>query len=64
MLPEPQIVPCSCGACYERREVKLPIKDIGSFECHDCGARLEIWSGRKAVLFKRIETEQPASKRA
>jgi hypothetical protein len=44
--------------------VKLPIKDIGSFECHDCGARLEIWSGRKAVLFKRIETEQPASKRA
>jgi hypothetical protein len=35
----------------------LPIKDIGIFECVECGARLEIWSGRKVPVFKRIKSE-------
>ena len=42
---------CACGARYEREVRTLPIKDIGAFECVDCGVRLEIWSGRKVPLF-------------
>ena len=30
-------VSCACGAKYERAEAKLPIKDIGMFECVVCG---------------------------
>jgi hypothetical protein len=35
----------------------LPIKDIGLFECVECGARLEIWSGRTVPVFKRIRND-------
>ena len=45
---------CNCGAKYERREVRLPIKDIGIFECHVCGEALERWSGRVVPAFKLI----------
>ena len=56
------IIACGCGAAYTRREVRLPIKDIGLFECHDCGARLECWSGRVVPLFERIR--MPEARRA
>lgn len=55
MKPEPTQISCACGACYEREERTLPIKDIGLFECVDCGKRLEIWSGRTVPIFKRIK---------
>jgi hypothetical protein len=59
MTTESTIISCACGAQYEREERTLPIKDIGLFECVDCGARLEIWSGRTVPMFKRIK--QPSS---
>ena len=64
MQSKPTLIACSCGASYERREVQLPLKDIGHFECQDCGARLEIWSGRRVPCFTRIRAEQRASRRA
>lgn len=57
MQSNPTIINCACGACYERVERTLPIKDIGLFECHDCGVRIEIWSGRTVPLFKRVEAQ-------
>jgi len=57
MKSEPTITACACGACYEREVRTLPIKDIGLFECVDCGARLEIWSGRDVPVFKRIKSD-------
>ncbi len=57
MKPESTITACACGAHYEREVRTLPIKDIGVFECVDCGARLEIWSGRSVPVFKRIKSE-------
>jgi hypothetical protein len=57
MKPESTIVGCTCGAQYERHERTLPIKDIGLFECVDCGARMEIWSGRTVPVFKRIKAD-------
>lgn len=57
MTSEPTMISCACGACYEREVRTLPIKDIGMFECLDCGARIEIWSGRSVPVFKRIKTE-------
>ena len=57
MKAETSIIGCACGEQYEREERTLPIKDIGLFECHECGARLEIWSGRVVPVFKRIKSE-------
>jgi hypothetical protein len=62
-MTEVRHITCACGACYERVERALPIKDIGLFECHDCGARLEIWSGRVVPLFKRV-TQHAAERRS
>lgn len=64
MSNESTIVDCACGARYEREVRTLPIKDIGAFECVDCGVRLEIWSGRKVPLFKRLKDDTPRQKRA
>lgn len=63
-MQEKTIVACACGASYERREVQLPIKDVGIFECHECGARLEMWSGRIVPVFDRIIIPAPMPKRA
>ena len=57
MAPESTITNCACGVQYERQQRILPIKDIGLFECVECGARLEIWSGRTVPVFKRIKAE-------
>lgn len=64
MQPEPTITTCACGVAYERHQRTLPIKDIGLFECIECGARLEIWSGRNVPVFKRIKSEAGAQKRS
>ncbi len=64
MAEQTTITTCGCGARYERREVSLPIKDVGCFECDECGARLEIWSGRKVPTFKRLPQEDREAKRA
>ena len=56
MSSEPRIVRCNCGVSYERTEQRLPIKDIGVFECEQCGARLDMWSGRTVPEFKRVAT--------
>jgi hypothetical protein len=61
---EPTIIECACGVRYERSERQLPIKDIGCFDCVECNARLEIWSGRKVPLFKRIVESITARKSA
>ena len=63
MKLEPTLISCACGACYEREERTLPIKDIGVFECIDCGARMEVWSGRTVPVFKRIKSDS-AQKRS
>ncbi len=57
MISDPTTIQCGCGACYERRERLLPIKDIGVFACEECGERIEIWSGRTVPVFKRIRAE-------
>ncbi|MGD9965154.1 MAG: hypothetical protein AB7T59_01390 [Hyphomonadaceae bacterium] len=54
MKAESTTVECGCGACYERCERQLPIKDIGIFNCEQCGDRIEIWSGRTVPVFKRL----------
>lgn len=64
MTSPPSIVECACGVCYERREVAIPIKDIGLFECIECGARLEIWSGRSVPVFTRIANSAAALRSA
>jgi len=64
MQPGVSIVECACGERYERTERRLPIKDIGMFECVACGGRLEIWSGRVVPLFKRILERKPQARRA
>jgi hypothetical protein len=51
-------VECGCGASYSRREVTLPIKDIGSFECGACGHRLEIWYGRTVPIFTALPRKE------
>lgn len=61
---EPTIIQCACGICYERIERQLPIKDIGMFACEECGARVEIWSGRSVPVFKRIDEPSPQQRRA
>jgi hypothetical protein len=64
MKTESTIIGCACGAQYEREERTLPIKDIGLFECVDCGARLEIWSGRTVPMFKRVKQTSPQQRSA
>jgi len=64
MQPGVSIVACTCGACYERSERQLPIKDIGIFECIECGHQLEMWSGRTVPLFKRLVQRKPEARRA
>jgi len=64
MQSKASIIECACGVRYERSERQLPIKDIGLFECDECGQRLEMWSGRTVPLFKRIRERLPEAKRA
>lgn len=64
MQSPPTIIHCACGAGYERCERQLPIKDIGLFACEECGARVEIWSGRTVPMFKRVSTQAPDRRRA
>jgi hypothetical protein len=45
-------VQCTCGARYERAEVRLPIKDVGIFECYHCGAVIERWHGKTVPAFR------------
>lgn len=47
-------ISCKCGAHYEREDVQLPIKDIGIFECRECGDVLERWAGRVVPKFTLI----------
>lgn len=55
-------VACGCGAEYERVLVTLPIKDVGIFECRDCGAPVERWHGKDVPRFKYLGA-QPAAQR-
>ncbi len=57
MTPETTIISCACGVQYERQDRAIAIKDIGLFECVECGARMEIWSGRVVPVFKRIKSD-------
>ena len=57
-VPRHAIVECACGVIYSRREVCLPIKDIGHFDCVECGKRLEIWYGRAVPVFARMEARR------
>lgn len=54
MSIETRVITCNCGVSYERSEQRLPIKDIGVFDCEQCGARLDMWSGRLVPMFKRV----------
>lgn len=53
-------VTCTCGAKYERGEVRLPIRDIGIQECAACGAVLERWHGKTVPIFRAMS--MPAAK--
>jgi hypothetical protein len=57
MAPRYAIVECDCGVLYNRREVSLPIKDIGFFDCVECGKRLEVWYGRNVPSFTRLMSQ-------
>jgi hypothetical protein len=62
MYSPPVCVWCACGAKYERRDVRLPIKDIGVYECLECGDVLARWSGRVVPAFRPIgATKAPAA---
>ena len=61
MVERYAIVECVCAASYTRREVTLPIKDIGFFECVDCGNRLAIWYGRTVPIFSRLPRKERKS---
>ncbi|MET0181547.1 MAG: hypothetical protein ABW199_01530 [Caulobacterales bacterium] len=61
MHPEEGLVSCACGAEYRREERLLPIRDIGLFECRDCAAVLETWSGRKAPHFTYLQNRRRAA---
>ena len=61
MKPESTVTSCACGVQYERQDARWPIKDIGLFECVECGARIEIWSGRTVPVFKRSQSARRAT---
>jgi hypothetical protein len=52
---------CACGAKYERVEVRLPIKDVGIYECQCCSAEIERWQGRDVPSFKLIARPETKS---
>lgn len=54
-------ISCKCGAHYEREDVQLPIKDVGIYECLECGAVLEHWAGRIVPKFKLIPRDAKRS---
>jgi len=64
MNTETRIISCNCGVSYERSEQRLPIKDIGVFDCEECGARLDMWSGRLVPMFKRVAGTAPERRSA
>jgi lysyl-tRNA synthetase class I len=54
-MAKPTIVTCpSCGAVYERRIEKLPVRDQDSFEC-TCGHTPERWSSSAFPIFLKIK---------
>lgn len=55
---EETLISCACGAEYRRVVQLLPIRDIGLFECRECGVTLESWSGRSVPHFELV----PAAK--
>lgn len=51
-----EVVECpGCPARYERRVVKLPLKDSDSRKCDECGTEIESWTSTRMPTFKRIE---------
>lgn len=55
---------CACGARYERAEVRLPIKDVGIFECFHCGEIMDRWHGRDVPTFRLIARPEAKSSSA
>jgi len=58
MLQYNTCVDCECGARYRRAEARLPIKDIGVFECDVCGQVLEHWHSQTVPHFKLIAAQE------
>ncbi len=58
MPVETRFISCACGAEYERSEAKLPIKDVGIYECRACGEVLERWHGKTVPVFKLVQKPQ------
>jgi hypothetical protein len=50
-----KLVTCTCGAIYERREVKAMVRDKDSFECYVCNRRIEEWSASRFPVFKLVK---------
>lgn len=64
LSPNASCIACPCGTRYERVDVRLPIKDIGIFECHYCGESLAHWQGKVVPKFTLISTPRPKSSNA
>lgn len=64
MAQPTRIISCACSAQYERVEVRLPIKDVGVFECGYCGAEIEHWHGRVVPAFHLHAPPKPGRKPA
>jgi hypothetical protein len=54
-MAKPEKVTCpSCGAVYEKRIEKLPVRDQDSFEC-TCGHQLDKWSSSVIPIYIKIK---------
>lgn len=49
-----------CGAVYEVREIKVPMRDKDSFDC-ECGEQLASWNGARIPLFTLVKPGSPVS---
>ena len=60
MAATPTIIECPrCGAEYERTLTKSTVRDQDSFECLDCGERLDKWSSSVWPSFRKIKNGAP-----
>lgn len=64
MLQYNTCVDCDCGARYQRAEARLPIKDIGVFECDLCGQVLEHWHSQIVPHYKLMPAQERKSSAA
>jgi len=52
---EQGLVVCSeCGAEYKKSVTRFPMRDKDSFDCNDCGERLDSWNGTHVPTYTQV----------